>query len=298
MKNYIVSDYQNWGDLAADLTAELNELISKPIISTHSKFGDCTFTNFTVSINDSSANIIADFTFATENKKLAINILITRGLLTVADNATFELLKQFSEQLTDLQVEVKTISRQRFIAQQEAEKEARERAKQEAKYQARMDKAINDFELMTRKDRGICASGEFYYNLGWLVKNVGTISAAMPDYLLKYFERHFGTEYKPTVVDSKKRTVNGNAMQWTLSMKASIAKKAVDTIPEFIAQYLNPTKTALTNTEFIWDIVENYGFKFGKTQDIDEIKKSIPDFCLDAFEKGYNSYTGEEGYAA
>ena len=115
-------------------------------------------------------------------------------------------------------------------------------------------KAIQDFEVMARQDRGICASGEFYYNLGWLAKNVGTISAALPDYLLKYFENHFGTEAKPTVVDSKKRTVNGHPMQWALSMKASLHKKSVDTIPPFAKQYLNSAGNALTNTEFIWDL--------------------------------------------
>ena len=159
--------------------------------------------------------------------------------------------------------------------------------KLEEKYQAAKDKAIQDFEVMTRKAKAQSATGEFYYNIGWLAKNVGTISAALPDYLLKYFEGHFGTEAKPTVVDSRKRTVNGYAMQWALSMKASLPKKVADSVPAFLKQYLNPTGNALTNTTFIWDIVENYGFQFGRKQDVEKIRAAIPTHCLEQFEKGF-----------
>jgi hypothetical protein len=287
MKNYDVSNYQNWADLSADLTTELNELINSSISVVHKKYGECKVSGFVVSMNENTFNILADFAFADEIKKLALNILLKNGLVQIDDYDSFEVLKNFISSLTDLQAEVKTIYRERAFAKFEANRQAKELAKQEAKYQAAKEKAIQDFEVMARQDRGICASGEFYYNLGWLAKNVGIISAALPDYLLKYFENHFGTEAKPTVVDSKKRTVSGHPMQWALSMKASLHKKSVDTIPPFLKQYLNSAGNALTNTEFIWDIVENYGFKFGRSQDLNQIKSSIRPEYIKYFENGY-----------
>ena len=287
MKNYIVENYANWTDLSVELTADLNDLVTKPVVAKHSKFGDCTFTNLVVSVNDSATYILADFAFATENKKLAVNVLLDRNLLQIADDVVLENLKQFSKQLADIQSEIRGLTYKRFVEKREAERAAAEKAKQEAKYQATVDKAIQEFETLARQERTVCSTGEFYYNLGWLAKNIGTVSAAMPDYLLKYFERHFGTNANPKVVDSKKRTVGGHPMQWALSMQASISKKVVNTIPAFLKQYLNPAQTALTNTSFIWDLVDNYGFQFGKTQDITEIKKSIPDNLIEYFEKGY-----------
>lgn len=287
MKTYTVSNYQNWNDLAADLTAELNEAIPANISARHTKYGDCTFYNMSVSINENNLYILADFNFTDGSKKLVVNVLLDRNLLQITDPKVFETLKQYVTTFTQLQVEVRTTTANRLIAKQEAEKQAAETARQEAKYLAAKTKAIHEFEFLTQKDRPKSATGEFYYSLGWLAKNVGTISAALPDYLLNYFEKQFGTNYTPTVVDSKKRTVNGNAMQWTLSMKASISKKVVNTLPVFLKQYLNNAETALTNTSFIWDLVDNYGFQFGKTQDVDQIRLTVPTNCIEAFEKGY-----------
>jgi hypothetical protein len=70
-------------------------------------------------------------------------------------------------------------------------------------------------------------------------------------------------------------------------MKASLHKNSLSTIPALLKQYLSSAGNSLTYTEFIWDIVENYGFKFGKTQDLEKIRESIPVHCLEYFEKGY-----------
>ena len=287
MKTYTASNYQDWNILSAELTTELNELINHPISVVHKKYGECKTSGFVVSINESNFMILADFAFADETKKLALNILLKNGLVQIDDYDSFEVLKNFISSLTDLQTEVHNIQYDRTSAKHEADRQAKELAKQEAKRLSHREKSIQEFERMTRVDRGICASGEFYYNLGWLAKNVGTISVSLPDYLLPYFENHFGTEAKPTVVDSSKRTVNGHPMQWTFSMKASLHKNSLSTIPEFLKQYLSSAGNSLTYTELIWDIVENYGFKFGKTQDLEKIRESIPAHCLEYFEKGY-----------
>ena len=287
MKNYIVSDYASWADLSADLTAELNETIVDHIPAVHKTLGACEISKITISLNENILHFMADFEFESQTKRLALNILMANKLINKIAEPANTLLVDFIAACTELQKEVAEIAHSRKVEKLEANRLAKEEAQKEAKYQAAKEKAIQDFEVLARKDKSQLATGEFYYNLGWLAKNIGTVSAALPDYLLKYFENHFGTEAKPTVVDSRKRTVNGHPMQWALSMKASVAKKAVDKIPPFLKQFLNTTGNALTSTTFIWDIVENYGFKFGRKQDIDQIRSSIPTTYLKQFEKGF-----------
>ena len=67
MKNYDVSNYQNWADLSADLTTELNELINGSVSVVHKKYGECKVSGFVVSMNENTFNILADFAFADES---------------------------------------------------------------------------------------------------------------------------------------------------------------------------------------------------------------------------------------
>jgi hypothetical protein len=287
MKTYVVSDYQDWSALSADMTSDLLEAIKLPVSVVHKAYGACSITNLTVNCSEASLHIMAAFKLDDgQMKQLALDILIANKLVELDYTVETE-IKSYFELFKALQKEVCEVQHDRNSEKFEADRQAKEEAKKEAAYQQHRDKAIQDFEVMTRKEKSTNASGEFYYNLGWLAKNVGTVSAALPDYLLRYFENHFGTEAKPTVVDSRKRTVNGYPIQWALSMKASVPKKVVDSIPAFLKQYLNPTGNALTNTTFIWDIVENYGFQFGRKQDLEKIRATIPATCLEQFEKGF-----------
>ena len=296
MKNYIVSDYQSWNELSTAITAELSESLVLPVSAVHKAHGACEISEITITLNESGIMALADINF--ENgltRKLAINVLMANNLIDFEEPVKNYLIDFFAE-CADIRVEFYEIMHDRTSAKHEADRLAKEEAKKDAKYQQAKEKAIQEFEVMTRKEKTVMGSGEFYYNLGWLAKNVGTISAALPDYLLKYFENHFGTEAKPTVVDSRKRTVNGYPIQWALSMKASVPKKVVDSIPPFLKQYLNPTGNALTNTTFIWDLVENYGFQFGRKQDVEKIRAAVPDFLLEYFEKGFTGFLANTNY--
>ena len=287
MKNYIVSDYQDWSALSADMTSDLLAAIKLPVSVVHKAYGACSITDFDVNCNEASLHIMAAFKLDDgQMKQLALDILIANKLVELDYTIATE-IKSYFELFKALQKEVQEVAHDRSVEKLEADRQAKEEAKREAKYQEAKENAIQDFEVMVKKVKYINATGEFYYNLGWLAKNVGTVSAALPDYLLKYFENHFGTEAKPTVVDSRKRTVNGHPMQWALSVKASVPKKVVDNIPAFLKQYLNPTGNALTDTEFICGIVENYGFQFGRKQDVEKIRETIPAHCIEQFEKGF-----------
>jgi hypothetical protein len=169
-------------------------------------------------------------------------------------------------------------------AQIEAEKKAAAEKKAEVKYQQQKEKAIRDFDNFTKQTNIQSEVDDFYYALGWLTAHVGTITAALPDYLQSSFAQYFGAEAPCQVIDSKKRTINGNSMQWTWSFKATLKKPEL--VPSILTQYLNTTGKTIANTSFVWDLVDNYGFTFGKKQDVNKIRQTIPVEYLAFYEAG------------
>jgi hypothetical protein len=69
-------------------------------------------------------------------------------------------------------------------------------------------------------------------------------------------------------------------------MKASIKKADDVIIPAYLESYLNTKRNFISDTAFIWDLVENYGFSFGKEQDLDNIRTYIPTEYMDFFDDG------------
>ena len=197
-------------------------------------------------------------------------------------NDNYNKLLAIHNELTEKKQAADRLARQ--LAKEAAEKAEAEK-KAEAKYQKLREKAIKDFDqLVEQANTPLSDVDEFYYALGWMAKHIGSISAALPDYLESSFTKHFGTETNARIVDSKKKTVNGNSMQWTFGFKATLHKP--ENIPAILSQYISSTGKAIANTSFIWDLVDNYGFQFGKKQDIEKIKQTIPAIHLISFEAG------------
>jgi hypothetical protein len=231
-------------------------------------------------------SLYANIDFGTGIRTFSLKALIDFNLLEMPDDIKPVLTEAQSIFFTTYETAEQEKREAQRLAYEQAKKEAEEK-KQEEKYQASKAKMIKEFENLTAREKTDIATGEFYYTLGWIANNCGTFACALPDYLLPYFQKQFGTDYEPHTVDSRKRTVNGYAMQWTISMTANIKKKSLDKIPAFLSQYLSKSGNAIANTSFIWDIVTNYGFKFGKTQDLDQISGNIPTEYLTYFENGY-----------
>ena len=168
----------------------------------------------------------------------------------------------------------------------EAEKKAKVDKEAEEKYERTKAKAIKDFEALTVAARPVAAVDEFYYSLGWLAKHVGVITAKLPDYLGSAFEKHFGVEAPKTLVDGKAKTIGGYAKQWSWEFVASIKKLKGTTVPAYLQNITTDFSKGIHNTSFVWDLVENYGFQFGKTQDVDKIRSCVPADYLTSFEAG------------
>lgn len=220
-----------------------------------------------------------------ETKKFLVCTLRSIGFLSFIEEAAANVYDYFMEEHNKLKAQYNKAVEESQRREKEDKKKAEQLKKAEAKNQYLKEKAIKDFEELTqRAKQAVTESDEFYYGLGWLAAHIGSISATMPDYLAGAFEKHFGNEAAHRVVDSNKRTVNGNSMQWTFGFKATL--KNPDSMPAALTKYLSSTGKAIANTAFIWDLVTDYGFKFGKEQDTLDIMRCVPIQYVPIFNEG------------
>jgi hypothetical protein len=224
--------------------------------------------------------------FENELKCFSVNHIVTVArFIKFVDfemNDNYNKLLAIHNELTAKKQAADRLSRQ---AAKEAAEKAEAEKKAEAKYQQQKEKALRDFDkLVARANNELSDVDEFYYALGYIAKHAGTVSAAMPDYLEDAFKKHFGSDTPCRVVDSKKKGPAGYTSQWTWSLGISLKKP--ETVPAFLHDKLNPAGKSITDTSFVWDLVDNYGFQFGKKQDIDKIKQTIPAIHLISFEAG------------
>lgn len=284
MTTYKSFNYDSTEALHTAIASDLSAL-PYPVSVKHKTHGVGQLVYISVPTNNSNS-LYATIDFESASKVYSVKALLDFNLLEMPEDIKTIIVEAQSAFFADYEAREQAKREATRLAQEKAKQEAEEK-KQEDKYQASKAKMIKEFETLAKAERTMSATCEFYYSLGWMANNCGTFACALPDYLLPYFQSQFGIEYEPHTVDSRKRTVNGYAMQWTISMTASIKKKSLDKVPAFLTQYLSKTGTSIANTAFIWDLVTNYGFKFGKTQDINQIRATIPADYLTYFENGY-----------
>lgn len=203
------------------------------------------------------------------------------------------------EILTDILLEAQTAFKEDFVTRDQAKREAERLAREqeraaakkadeekraEAKYQAAKAKAIKEFRDWVQTERPQSTADEFYYALGWLVKHTGTVSAVVPDYLADEFKGYFGPETPCRITDSKKKGPAGWTSQWAKSYAVSLKKP--EGMPVLLTKYLNPKGTALSDSDFVLELIDNYGFQFGKTQDVEKIRACVPTAHISFFENG------------
>ena len=231
-------------------------------------------------------------------KKYNAKVAFTQAkTLSFVDETDTQLFNEYVEAYSEiekveqelLQLEAKLAAEQR-AAKIKAEKEAVKARKAEASYEAKKKKALADFDSMSEKVKAEASvDSDFYYTLGWLANHIGTITAILPDYLGPAFEKYFGFETPKTLVDSKAKTSGGFAKQWSWEFKCTLKKLSDTVVPTYITEITSDYTKGIHNTSFIWNLVENYGFQFGKTQNVDEISNHIPAEYLTSFNEGFNS---------
>lgn len=284
MTTYKTTTYETAEDLRNAINSELAAL-AYPFTVKHRTYGEGQLTFVKAPLT--GASLYATIDFAAGTKTLGLDIVLTNNLLEMPEILTDILVEAqsvFKADFIERERAQRTADRLAYEQKKEAEKKAAEDKKNEEKYQKTVAKALKDFETHAQSERPLSAADEFYYALGWLVKHIGTVTAVLPDYLENAFARYFGAETPCRVVNSKHRGPAGWQPQWSWSFTASIKKS--DVVPALISEKLNPSGNKVSDTSFVWDLVDNYGFQFGKKQNIDEIRSHVPAGCLASFEAG------------
>lgn len=272
-----------------EFTATINSTMPANIACTHKTYGSGKITELKFTENLGKPEMIMTFVSDSKTTCFAYSIVTKLRLLTFDETDTETLCNLFDEYLTNWQefdnarkAETQK-KREAEIEAREAKKKAQADAKKAEAFEKKKKRDIQDFEEKLKLPKPLSAASEFYISLGWLAKHTGTVSAALPDYLESTFVSHFG-DVPRRVVDSTKKGPAGWTSQWTSSFALSLKKP--DSIPAMFEQYLNPSRKALTDTSFVWELVDNYGFKFGKTQDLEAIRGCVPSEYISEFELG------------
>lgn len=270
-------------------TITISSTMTTAITCTHKIYGAGKITKLKFTENLEKPEMMMTFESAAKTVGIAYSIISKLGLLSFDETDTETLQNLFDEYLIEW-TKLDETRKAEIKAKREAEIEAREAAKK-AKVEAQKAEAfeqkkkrdIKDFEEKLKLSKPMSLASEFYISLGWLAKHTGTVSAALPDYLESTFVSHFG-DVPRRVVDSTKKGPAGWTSQWTSSFALSLKKP--DIIPAMFEQYLNPSRKALTDTSFVWELVDNYGFRFGKAQDLEAIRSCVPSDYISEFELG------------
>lgn len=238
---------------------------------------------------DTIDDMIIDIVFGTEIKYFSLKHIMLHNFvkfenadeLTEVWNVAFEL----HNELTTKYKEAKRLAEE---TEKAAIKKAEADKKAEARYERLKEKSLKDFETLQNRPReAVTKADEFYYALGWLAKHMGALTAILPDYLGSAFEKHFGSEAPKTLIDGRAKTSGGYAKQWSWEFKCTIKKLKETVVPACIQNVTTDFSKGIHNTSFLWDLVENYGFQFGKKQDESKIRATVPVQYLDMFEAGF-----------
>lgn len=224
------------------------------------------------------------FDYYNETRRFGAAAALSCGSLRFTDEAMSELYKAFSVVHNNLKLQLSAAeadARCREKERQVLEKKRKATEKKLAALRASAEKELDG--LICNNERKITKTDEFYYTLGWLAKHVGTMTAKMPDYLEPAFIKYFG-DVEHITIDSTKVGPAGYTSQWRLSMEASLVK-AKD-VPATLTDYLNPSGKKVSKTAFVWSLIDDYGFKFGKKQDVVEILRCVPIEYVPIFNEG------------
>ncbi len=268
----LISDFIGW-ITGAEVTADWRTPHTGRIVSCLNPCNNFESVIFTVYFDDTD-----------ETKSYgACAALNCGGLLFVDESmkALYDDFKATNDNLKHQWFEATEAAQRREKEAQKLEKKRKDNEKKMAGMKVSAEKEFDN--LLSESGKKVTEPDEFYWTLGWLAKHIGTITAKMPDFLEASFVKHFG-DVEHTTVDSTKVGPAGYTSQWRLSMEASLIK--AKEIPATLAKYLNPAGKKLSKTSFIWKLVDDYGFKFGKKQDILDIMRCVPIEYVPMFNDG------------
>ena len=299
MKDYLNLFNNNYNEAKKDLLKDINESI-RGVKANSAKYG----LGYIVAARDDVTNpakehdykVDIDFNGAT--KTFCLMFAIEKGAITL-EGTLLDLLKEYmssfqailEERSRQLKIEAEKQAEEHrkleeLRAAQKAEAEKLEKEKKEAeKFEKRKADAIKKFSDLCRQAKMSKVSvDDEDFILGWLAKHVTRISAEIPDFLENYFVAQFGANAPKTVVSTAMKSSGGFTKKWSLSCTVHVDDLA--TMPPVLQEVFKKSKT-VNNTSFALKLIYDYGFNFGKEQDISQIKSMSSD--QKAFDLGYSA---------
>jgi hypothetical protein len=282
MKTYSKQNYNSYEEYAAELTADLSKELKGTFKITSTRTNEvgqairpkvCTY----------SDDIYADINYPTRQ----VTMSLRRGLNTsiVVDPEVRTIIEKYLAVTKESYEIYDAEEREAYRIQQEQERKAREEKLEKEKFEKRKQAALQKLNSIKpeQTSRLFKTPTSQYEVLGWMAKHTKSIKASMPDYMENWFVKIFGQEADRYVVDSTKRTSGGHPMQWSLSCKISFDSE----VPSLLLNKVASNKKAIDSVAFVWDLIDNYGFTFGKTQSYEQIESEIPNQYLEDFRRGY-----------
>ena len=289
MKDYLNLFNNNYNEAKKDLLKDINESIRGAKIDS-ANYG----LGYIIAIRDDVTNPAkehdyqVDIDFSGVTKTFCLMFAIEKGAITL-ESTLLDLLKEYmssfqailEERSRQLKIEAEKQAEEHrkleeLRAAQKAELEKKEKEKKEAeKFEKRKAEAIKKFsDLCRQAEMNKTSVDDEDFVIGWLAKHVTRISAEIPDFLESQFVAHFGANAPKTVVSTSMKSSGGFTKKWSLSCQVHVDDLAA--MPPTLKDVFKKSKTA-NNTSFALKLIYDYGFNFGKEQDISQIKSMSSD---------------------
>jgi hypothetical protein len=280
MKTYSKQNYNSYEEYAAELTADLIKEV-KPFTFTR---GEVEGQALRIKVSNHSDDIFADVKYPDRECTLSLRTSLLRELIKPSDEVK-EILTRYLETTKTSYTIYEAEEKAEYQRQQEQERKAREEKLEKEKFEKRKQAALQKLNSIKpeQTSRLFKTPTSQYEVLGWMAKHTKSIKASMPDYMENWFVKIFGQEADRYVVDSTKRTSGGHPMQWSLSCRINFDTE----VPSLLLNKVAANKKVIDSVAFVWDLIDNYGFTFGKTQSYEQIESEIPNQYLEDFRRGY-----------
>ncbi len=232
--------------------------------------------------NDYDINVTIEYPSCT--KQMTLLYCLNKGILKLEEDFDFTSIKEDLRIMKEDDDNMKAIQEEQNKKRKLAIKAAEEAKAAEEKYKKKVAKTLEKVNSLS-KER-LSKSSNLYYALGWLAKHTGSINAKMPDYLEDWFVKNFG-DVPRSVSDGRKTSSGGYAWQWSYSFSLTLTKMKDTEIPAYLNDYVKANR--IQSVSFIWSLVDDYGFNFGKGVNIEEIRSKIPTDNLQDFDLGFSA---------
>ena len=282
MKTYSKQNYNSYEEYANELTAELSKELKGTFEVKFIRTGE-TGQAIRPKVCSHSDDVQVDVNCPTRQCTMSLKVALGKSL--EVNPEVEEILRKYLTVSKESYEIYDAEEREAYRIKQEAERKARAEKLEQEKFEKRKAAALKKLESIRPEQTSKLFKTPMsqYEVLGWIAKHTKSIKASMPDYMENWFVKNFGQDSDRYVVDSTKRTSGGYPMQWSLSCKISFDSE----VPAVLLNKVASNKKAIDSVAFVWDLIDNYGFTFGKTQDINTIKSEIPTQYLEDFERGY-----------